>query len=113
MMLPIIMTIVLCSTSAAFAYFAQVIQDNLKGANPESFTLVAVAKLDGNVAGYVHCTRSPCSESSSLASYCFNFFCLFLVSRKWAEPESGCSCHRPEAPNQPRRNSAMHWPFKS
>ena len=43
----------------AFPYFAQAIENNLTGVAPNSFTLAAVEKLDGNVVGYVHCTRRP------------------------------------------------------
>ena len=100
------MTIRFCSISASFPYFAQAIENNITGVAPDSFTLAAVEELDGNVVGYVHCKRSH-SDSISLASCwvgpggCFNFFCLFPVSRKWEGPELGILVidHKPEIPN--------------
>ncbi|CAE7466636.1 unnamed protein product, partial [Symbiodinium pilosum] len=37
--------------------YLQAIENNITGVAPNSFTLAAVSKLDGNVVGYVHCTR--------------------------------------------------------
>ena len=66
-MVRIMMIIVFWGISRACPHspVCQAIEKNLIGLAPNSFTLAAVRKLDGNVAGYVHCSRK---STSSLAS---------------------------------------------